>query len=217
MADPQVSPISQLLFTLGITREDLSKRSDQMRLFLNPEQTTPSRVVDRDARHRSRSNSDLPSRFRSSSTSSSIARSISRNSSSSFRDCTPPITPIKSEVFDNGIPARQYDSMEMVIERQRRQNKKERRSRKERERELARTAPNPPSPSPSNASSQPSVSLDSFMQSRDGGKAPLADDEDGALPITTPVRSILPPRVKVKSNLTIFPEAVCCARHTSEE
>ncbi|KAF7770523.1 transcriptional regulator family: Forkhead [Agaricus bisporus var. burnettii] len=192
MANPQVSPISQLLLTLGITREDLSKRSDQMRQFLNPEQSTPSRVVDRDAHHRSRSNSDLPSRLRSSSTSSSIARSISRNSSTSFRDSTPPITPIKSEVFDNGVPARQYNSMELVIERQRRQNKKERRTRKERERELSRNAANPPSPSPSNTSSQPSVSLDSFMQSRDGGRALLADDEDGALPIITPKQSIAP-------------------------
>lgn len=196
MADPQVSPISQLLYTLGITREDLSKRSDQMRQFLTADDGTPSRVIDRDSGYRSRSNSDLPSRFRSSSASSSIPRSISRTSSTSFRDPTPPITPIKSEALENGFPARQYDSMEMVIERQRRQNKKERKSRREKERELTRsTLPNPPSPSPSNASSQPSVSLDSFMQSRDGGRAPAVDDEDNIPPVTTPVRPFLSSRV----------------------
>ncbi|KAF9453556.1 hypothetical protein P691DRAFT_800179 [Macrolepiota fuliginosa MF-IS2] len=193
MADPQVSPISQLLHTLGITREDLSKRSDQMRQFLTADDNTPSRVVDRDNGYRSRSNSDLCSGFRSSSASSSIARSISRTSSASFRDPTPPITPIKSEASDNGFPSRPYDSMEMVIERHRRQNKKERKSRREKEREVTRLAiPNPPSPSPSSASSQPSVSLDSFMQSRDGGRAQTVDDEDNVLPVTTAKQLAVP-------------------------
>lgn len=196
MADPQVSPISQLLYTLGITREDLSKHSNQMRQFLTADDNTPSRVIDRDSGYRSRSNSDLRSGFRSSSASSSIARSVSRTSSASFRDSTPPITPIKSEAPENAFPSRQYDSMEMVIERQRRQNKRERKSRREKERELARSAiPNPPSPSPSNASSQPSVSLDSFMQSRDNGRAQTLDDEDNILPVITAVRSRLTPRV----------------------
>ncbi|KXN86593.1 Forkhead box protein I3 [Leucoagaricus sp. SymC.cos] len=203
MINPQVSPISQLLHTLGLTREDLTKRSDQMRQFLTADNASPSRVVDRDSGHRSRSNSDLRPAPRSASAAASIARSISRTGSTSFRDSTPPITPIKSEPPENTFPSRQPDAMEMVIERQRRQNKKERKSRKEKEREFARSVvPNPPSPSPSNASSQPGVSLDSFMQSRDGGRAQPTDGEDDVLPVMAPVCLYSPPRDQLKSPLT---------------
>lgn len=193
MADPRVSPISRLLHTLGITREDLTKRSDQMRQFLTADDVTPSRVIDRDNGYRSRSNSDLRSRLRSSSASSSVARSISRTSSSSLRDSTPPITPIKTEALENGFSSRHYDSMEMVIERQRRHNKKERKSRRGKDRSSAGlVVPNPPSPSPSNASSQPSMSLDSFMQSRNDKRPPcIDDDEDPVFPITASVCALL--------------------------
>ncbi|KAJ7876842.1 hypothetical protein B0H13DRAFT_998252 [Mycena leptocephala] len=44
MANPETSPISQLLNSLGITREDLNRRSDQMRQFLTAESATSSRV-----------------------------------------------------------------------------------------------------------------------------------------------------------------------------
>jgi len=162
MADVQVSPISQLLHTLGLTREDLNKRSDQMRQFLTADDAMSSRVLERENSYRSRSGSDLRSSSRSVGSSRSLARSLSRASSNSLREVTPPATPVKSEPYEGGIPHRQMDSMEMVLERQRKQRK----SRRGKERELSKSMPHPPSPSPSNAS-QSGLSLDSFMQSRD--------------------------------------------------
>ena len=166
MADPQVSPISQLLHTLGITREDLMKRSDQMRQFLTTEDVMSSRVFDRDTSSRPRSGSDLLSNARSVSSTRSLARSLSRASSNSVRDCTPPTTPVKTEPHETLLPPhRRMDSMEMVIERQRRQRK----SRKGRERETSKNRPHPPSPSPSNAS-QSGSSHHSVVQFRDESK-----------------------------------------------
>ena len=166
MADPQVSPISQLLHTLGITREDLMKRSDQMRQFLTAEDAMSSRVFDRDT-SRPRSGSDLLSNARSVSSTRSLARSLSRASSNSVRDCTPPTTPVKTEPHEILLPPhRRMDSMEMIIERQRRKRK----SRKERERETSKNRPHPPSPSPSNASHSGS-SHNSVVQFRDEAKA----------------------------------------------
>ena len=162
MADIQVSPISQLLHTLGLTREDLNKRSDQMRQFLTADDPMFSRVLESENKHRPRSGSDLRSSSRSICSSQSLARSLSRASSNSRRDPSPPATPVKSEPHESGMPHRQMDSMEMVLERQRRQRK----SRRGKERESSRSMPHPPSPSPSNAS-QSGLSLDLFMQSRD--------------------------------------------------
>ena len=161
MADIQVSPISQLLHTLGLTREDLNKRSHQMRQFLTADDAMFSRVLERENGYRSRSGSDIRSSSRSVGSSRSLARSLSA-SSNSLREVSPPTTPIKSEPLEGGMPHRHMDSMEMVLERQRRQRK----SRRGKERDPSRSIPHPPSPSPSNAS-QSSFSLDSFMQSRD--------------------------------------------------
>ena len=147
MADQQVSPISQLLHTLGITREDLMKRSDQMRQFLTADDAMSSRVPDRGST-RPPSCSDLQSNSKLLGPSRSFARSLSRASSSSLRAGTPPTTPVKLEPPELQLPHRRMDSMEMVIERQRRQRK----SRKGRERESSRNRHYPPSPSPSNAS-----------------------------------------------------------------
>ena len=165
MTDTQVSPISQLLHTLGITREDLNRRSDQMRQFLTADTTVPPRVPDGEGEHRARSNSDLRSSSRSAASSASLARSLSRASSSSVRDGSPPATPVKPEPHDAEMPHRRMDSMEMVIERQRRQ----RRSRKGRERDAGRSIAPAPSPTPSSAS-QAVRSLSSSMHSRDGSR-----------------------------------------------
>ncbi|KAF8963439.1 hypothetical protein BDZ97DRAFT_1028652 [Flammula alnicola] len=189
MTDTQVSPISQLLHTLGITREDLNKRSDQMRQFLTADSSLPPRVLERDNEYRARSGSDLRSGSRSVGSSSSLARSMSRASSSSLRDGTPPpVTPVKPEPHDTEIPHRRMDSMEMVIERQRRQ----RRSRRGRERESSRNMPHPPSPSPSNASHS-GQSLASSTQSRDDPRITGTGGAEGALNATTEINE--PPPV----------------------
>lgn len=170
MANPQASPISQLLYSLGITREDLSKHSVQMRQFLTSETANSLRVHDRDGVRKSTLNVETRSISKFGSSKSALARSLSRGRSNSLRDATPPITPVKPEPHDTALPPRQYDSMEMVIERQRRQSRKEKKSRIQREKEREPTVrapmpPQPPSPSPK-TSSQIGVSLDSFMQSR---------------------------------------------------
>lgn len=162
MADPGVSPISQLLHTLGITREELVKHSFQMRQFLTADDALSSRVSDRETLSRARSGSDLQSSSRSVGPTRTLARSLSRASSSSQRDVTPPSTPVKAEPLESTLPHRRMDSMEMVIERQRRQRK----SRRDRDREPSRNRQHPPSPSPSNASYS-GQSQDSMASTRD--------------------------------------------------
>ena len=134
-----------------------------MRQFLTTEDPMFSRVLERENSYGSRSGSDiLRSTSRSVGSSRSLARSLSRASTNSLRDVSPPATPVKSEPHDGGVPHRHMDNMEKVLERQRQQRK----SRRGKERESSKSMPYPPSPSPSNAS-QSGLSLDSFMQSRD--------------------------------------------------
>jgi hypothetical protein len=182
MTNLEASPISQLLHTLGITREDLEKRSDQMRQFLTTQDLDfdPLRVTSPEISMDSSSGADIRLTSMASTSAASSSRSRSRANSYSLRDTTP-ITPVKSETVESGVPLRHFDSMEMVIERQRRQNRRERKERREREREsMARTSvPQPPSPSPSNAS-QTGPILHSYMDSRDEQRVLL--DEVGDAP-----------------------------------
>ncbi|KAF7370690.1 hypothetical protein MSAN_00702000 [Mycena sanguinolenta] len=144
MANLQPSPISQLLNSLGITREDLERRSDQMRQFLTSDSAISSRV-----------SSQLPSNTavsRASSSTAPFTRQISRSASISARDASPtPAPTIKPEPEEEPLPPRQFDNMEMVLERQR-LNRKHKRSRKREPDPPIRTAL-PPSPPPSDASS----------------------------------------------------------------
>ncbi|EFI27359.1 forkhead box protein I1 [Coprinopsis cinerea okayama7 len=192
MTDLNVSPISQLLHSLGMTREDLNKRSNEMRQFLTANDSMPSRVPELTSGYRSRSSSDLRSGTRSASSSFSLSRSISRASSHSRREGSPPSTPIKSEQSEGGLPSRPMDNMEIIIERQR-QTRKERRSRKDKERAVAgKSLVPPPSPSPS-STSQSAVSLDSFMQSRDDRPQSAAGSESASA--TTSSEVLDPPPV----------------------
>ncbi|KAF8074988.1 hypothetical protein FPV67DRAFT_609448 [Lyophyllum atratum] len=169
MTDPQGSPISQLLRTLGITREDLEKRSDQMRQFLTTENGTSSRVSETNHSQKPPSSSSVDARQISKPISATAAstRSRSRANSSTFRDDTPPLTPVKTEPVEGTASLRHFDNMEMVIERQRRQSRRERKERRERERDsqMRATVPQAPSPSPGNASHS-GFDLDPFIQSR---------------------------------------------------
>jgi len=162
MADPHKklpSPISQVLQSLGLTREDLLRHSDQMRQFLTAEDANSLRVLTREL-------SEPGSTMFGSTRSRSLSRSNSVANAPTNKDSpvpqqqllTTPVTPVKAEPVESPVPQRHMDSMEMVIERKSRQNKRDRKGRRERERNNA-----PPSPSPSSAG----FSLDSFMQSRD--------------------------------------------------
>ncbi|PPQ67699.1 hypothetical protein CVT24_002755 [Panaeolus cyanescens] len=190
MNDPHVSPISQLLHTLGITREDLSKNVEQMRQFLTTDDAISARVPERDSVLRQRSASDLLSSSRSTASSRSLARSHSRASSSSMRDLSPPHTPVKSEPNEAEIPHRRMDSMEMVLERQRRQRKS--RKEKERERESMRSLPHPPSPSPSNASHS-SRRLSSASRSRADSRASSSKPSEASSAANPEAKQSLPP------------------------
>lgn len=119
MADPYSkkaapSPISQLLKTLGMTREDLVQHTEQMRAHLS--QTNTSETTER-----SKSKSRSLQRSRTTSLSNLAVRTLSS---------TPPRTPVKSEPLEHGIPARQMDTMQLVMERKSRQAKRERRGMK---------------------------------------------------------------------------------------
>ncbi|KAG6891204.1 hypothetical protein C0995_008456 [Termitomyces sp. Mi166 len=155
MSELQPSPISQMLLSLGLTREDLVKETDNMRSFLNTQNTVLPRAAEANNAFSPPSVADNRITAKPPSTSSLFTRSRSRASSNAFRESSPPMTPVKSEPIEGGIPVplRSFGSMEEVIERQRRQNRKEKKERRERERELqARSnGPQAPSPSPGNA------------------------------------------------------------------
>lgn len=147
------SPISQVLQTLGMTREDLLRHSENMRQFLTAEDANSLRVLTKEIKEPGSTNFAL-TRNRSLSRSSSNANAST--SRETLRSPTP-MTPIKAEPADAPLSFRPMDSMEMVIERKSRQIKRDRKGRKEK-------GGVPPSPSPSTAG----FSMDSFMQSRDG-------------------------------------------------
>ncbi|KAG6812748.1 hypothetical protein H0H92_000794 [Tricholoma furcatifolium] len=158
MTEPQASPISQLLLSLGITREDLMKRSDEMRQFLTASNPGLPHIAETSNAPSGLSVADTRTTSKPLSSQSSFTRSRSRAGSNANRGISPPTTPVKSEPTEVALPGplRQYGSMEMVIERQRRQNRREKRERRERERESqARlSVPQAPSPTPSNASTR---------------------------------------------------------------
>ncbi|KAF8892072.1 ATP dependent DNA ligase domain-containing protein [Infundibulicybe gibba] len=182
LLDEDVSPISQFLSSMGITREDLNKRSDQMRQFLTASDTsTTSRIPDRD-------NPTLSAAATHDPKDATLKRTNSRVTSSSLQGVSPK-TPVKSEPTDAAIPLRHYDSMEMVIERKRRQNKREKRSKRDSERLPATSTSMLITQSKSPKSTPlPSFSLDSFMKSRDDRRVPDTTGDSGSTSSAAPVR-----------------------------
>ena len=175
MADPHakpVSPISQVLQSIGLTRDDLLRHSDQMRQFLTTEDANSLRAF---AAGSSDAQSAVASAIRGS-RARSHSRSLSRPSASTLSQTPPPSTPVKSEPIDPPIPLRHMDSMEMILERKNRQAKREKRGKKEKERSA-------PSPSPASAA----FSLDAFMQSRDSRRVPSQDQSESSSSATPQV------------------------------
>lgn len=114
------SPISQLLQTLGMTRDDLTRHSEQMRNFLTRENDKSTRQFTQRAESHDSLSKGSTSKGRSRTGSVSNASALARSPS-------PPITPVKAEPQDSSLPSRQMDAMEMVMERKSRKEKKERR------------------------------------------------------------------------------------------
>ena len=166
-----VSPISLLLHGLGMTREDLTRHSDQMRQFLDQERSGSLRAL---AQERSQSDvtstpTPTPGHSRANS------RSFSGTDASTGSRSTPPlITPIKSEPVEPVLSSRRYDSMEEVIERQ---NRNRRRTRSERD--------DTPSPPPSR--SRPVSRAASSSRARVSGRAIPPVDRKTTRPGTSEV------------------------------
>ncbi|KAJ3928511.1 MAG: hypothetical protein NXY57DRAFT_1020795 [Lentinula lateritia] len=183
------SPISQLLTTLGLTREDLQQRSDEMRQFLTAENSQSSRVGPRG--RADSTSSHISSLSRSNSIFSTSAPSLSRASSISFRDASPPVTPVKLEATEAGLPQRHFDSMDVIIERQR-QARKEKRQRREKEKDSQRRASmSNGSPTPSSASSR-NLIIDSLLQRRDDDQKDVQDQLESLTRSSMEARSPLP-------------------------
>lgn len=116
MADPHAqhspaSPISSLLRTLGLTREDLMAHTEQMRAYLS----------------QGSSSQPIPE---SVSETRSLRRSRTMSFSESFRtnpSPTPPKTPVKAEPVEHTISGRQMGTMERILESRSRQTRKEKR------------------------------------------------------------------------------------------
>ncbi|KAH7924285.1 hypothetical protein BV22DRAFT_1112896 [Leucogyrophana mollusca] len=158
-----ISPISLVLQSIGLTRDDLLRHSDQMRQFLTTEDAKSLRAFSAESSDTQQSLASAlgMSRARSSSRSNSLAGAPSISHTP-----PPPSTPVKSEPAETAVPLRHMDSMEMILERKSRLAKRDKRGRKEKERA--------PSPSPANAG----FSLDAFMQSRDLRRAPSIERSD---------------------------------------
>jgi len=158
-----ISPISHLLHKIGLTRDDLSRHSDQMRQFLTTQDAKSLRVFSTESADAQQSIASLLEKSRACSHSSSN----SRQDASAPPQTPPPSTPVKSEPVEPVMPLRHMDSMEMILEQKSRRAKRDKRGKKDKE----RTAP---SPSPVTAA----FSLDAFMQSRDLRRVPSLEHSD---------------------------------------
>ncbi|KAG1811530.1 uncharacterized protein BJ212DRAFT_1569917 [Suillus subaureus] len=160
-----ISPISNLLQKIGLTRDDLSRHSDQMRQFLTTQDAKTLRVFSAESADAQQSIASVLGKSRSCSHSSSN----SRQNTSTASQTPPPSTPVKSEPVEPAISLRHMDSMEMILERRSRKIKRDKRGKKDKDR-------NAPSPSPASTA----FSLDAFMQSRDLRRVPSLDQSDSS-------------------------------------
>ncbi|KAI0251430.1 hypothetical protein BJV78DRAFT_1211514 [Lactifluus subvellereus] len=188
-----ISPISQLLQNLGMTRDDLTRHSDQMRQFLTAENANSFRafaMVESDA-DGAISPTLLPQTVR--------AKSRSISSAATDAPCSfPPVTPVKTEPLDPPPPSspsssntaaaavasssiRRFESMDEIIERQNRRSKRERRSRRERD----DTSPAPGAPSSSHSPHKALTTDDGLLPSNHLGSL----SQDSLSHSTTPSRA----------------------------
>ena len=165
-----ISPISQLLKNLGMTRGDLTRHSDQMRQFLTAQNANSLRAfssAESDADAESvKSPTILPRTLRAKSRSISEADAPPPPSYS-------PATPIKIEPVEltASSSVRRFESMDEIIERQNRRSKRERRSRRERE-----ASPSIHSPTRSSLRASGHSRSTATRDTRDSGRARAMDD-----------------------------------------
>ncbi|KZP16599.1 hypothetical protein FIBSPDRAFT_1047397 [Athelia psychrophila] len=176
MADPHPaalskigSPISQVLSTLGLTREDLLRHSDQMRQFLTAEDANSLRVLTREIAN-SGVSAVTSTRARSSSLLNASGSTHQRDSSLPAT----PATPIKAEPSEHTLPRqhshRTMDNMEMIMERKSRQSKRDKKERRDR----TAIPPVPLSPSPNKAG----FNVDTYIHSGTSRRVPTSGEPD---------------------------------------
>jgi hypothetical protein len=168
-----VSPISQLLHNLGMTRDDLTRHSDQMRQFLTTEHANSFRAF-------STAESDADS-AQSPTLLSQTVRAKSRSVSAADAPSFPPATPIKTEPIDPSSSLRRFESMDEIIERQNRRSRRERRTR--RERDTSPALPHSPTHSAIRSSCHPCTS--------DSGRVKPTDDSNFGLSQVIPSPGIV--------------------------
>lgn len=114
------SPVSILLQTLGMTRDDLMQHAAQMKSFLETEQNSLRAMSNQNDTVAAQASMTRPG-GRSRNT------SFSNNASAApIRAASPPVTPVKTEPVERSIP-RPMDTMEKIMERKDRQKRRERR------------------------------------------------------------------------------------------
>lgn len=151
-----ISPISQLLQNLGMTRDDLTRHSDQMRQFLTTEHANSFRAF-------SKTDSDADSA--KSPTLSLNEQTVHPTSRSVSAADAPPATPIKTEPIESSSSLRRFESMDEIIERQNRRSRRERRNR--RERDTSPALPHSPTHSTLRSSGHPRTSDSGRVKSTD--------------------------------------------------
>jgi len=165
-----ISPISQLLKNLGMTRDDLTRHSDQMRQFLTAQNANYLRAfsnTESDADADSVKSPTMPPRaLRAKSRSISTADAPPPPS-------LPPATPIKTEPDELTASSsiRRFESMDEIIERQNRRSRRGRRSRRERE-----ASPSIHSPTRSSLRASGHSRSTATRDMRDSGRARAMDD-----------------------------------------
>ncbi|KAI0051025.1 hypothetical protein FA95DRAFT_1587475 [Auriscalpium vulgare] len=158
-----ISPISQLLQSIGLTRDDLTRHSDQMRQFLTTDAAASLRAFPQDQLDTERDTTPTPAPTRLASQPRSLSTT---DASTSGRQSPPPITPVKTEHAEPSSSVRRFESMEQIIERQNRRSKRDRRVK--REREASPALPRSPSLSASRSHSA--------RRTRDSRRVSNADD-----------------------------------------
>ncbi|EPQ56492.1 hypothetical protein GLOTRDRAFT_138211 [Gloeophyllum trabeum ATCC 11539] len=172
MADPPSSEpdsqahIFQILQSLGMSRDDLARCTTEMRHFLASDTAPSTRAFSRDrsVSQEPRSTMAMPS-LRSRSNSGANA-SLPRPHSPS------PATPVKSEYVEPSLAAR-YSLVSLNLDAVMERKEKERSKQMRRVREKRRV--HQPSPSPAR-----SISLDSFMNTRDHARVPSPEPRRGS-------------------------------------
>ena len=191
-----ISPISQLLKNLGMTRDDLTRHSDQMRQFLTAQNANSLRAfsnAESDADTDSvKSPTILPRALRAKSRSISAADAPPLPS-------FPPATPIKTEPVEltASSSVRRFESMDEIIERQNRRSKRERRGRRERE-----GSPSFHSPTRSSLRASGHSRSTTTRDTRDPGRARAMDD---SLPANTGLSQVSCTVILAKTLPTFHP------------